>query len=100
VKFRRYPARTWVRGAADIITEDTHFDSTQRWQNDYTALLSDECCIVVKIGHYSRVVSVQLPLDGTSGQQVALTCSEDGRGSGEGRTATGQPTDRTHRSAR
>ena len=83
VKFLLYPAGTWVRGSSDIITVDTLFDSTQLRTNDYTALFTEEGWMVVKMGHYSRVVSVPLTADGTSGQQVDLTGSVDGGGSGE-----------------
>lgn len=82
VKFLLYPAGTWVRGTSDIITVDTLFDSTQLRQNDYTALFTEEGWMVVKMGHYSRVVSVPLAADGSSGQQVDLSGAIGG-GSGE-----------------
>lgn len=72
VKFLLYPAGTWVRGSSDIITIDSLFDSTQLRQNDYTALFTEEGWMVVKMGHYSRVVTVPINADGVTGIQADL----------------------------
>lgn len=73
VKFLLYPAGTWVRGTSDIITVDTLFDSTQLRQNDYTALFTEEGWMVVRMGHYSRVVTVPINASGVSGEQIDLS---------------------------
>lgn len=73
VKFLLYPAGTWIRGTSDIITVDTLFDSTQLRQNDYTALFTEEGWMVVKMGHYSRVVTVPIDASGVTGAQVDLS---------------------------
>ena len=73
VKFLLYPAGTWIRGSSDIITVDTLFDSTQLRSNDYTALFTEEGWMVVRMGHYSRVVTVPINASGVSGQQIDLS---------------------------
>lgn len=73
VKFLLYPAGTWIRGSSDIITVDTLFDSTQLRSNDYTALFTEEGWMVVKMGHYSRVVTVPINASGVSGEQIDLS---------------------------
>src|SRR3546814_6343740 len=42
VDFLLYPAGTWVKGAADVITLDTIYDSVGLGQNNYTALFTEE----------------------------------------------------------
>lgn len=73
VKFLLYPAGTWIRGSSDIITVDTLFDSTQLRSNDYTALFTEEGWMVVRMGHYSRVVTVPINASGVSGEQIDLS---------------------------
>lgn len=73
VKFLLYPAGTWIRGTSDVITVDTLFDSTQLRQNDFTALFTEEGWMVVRMGHYSRAVTVPINASGATGQQIDLS---------------------------
>lgn len=65
VKFMLYSAGTWLRGAADVITMDSMYESTLK-QNDFIALFTEEGWFVAKRGHDSRVVSVPLSADGAA----------------------------------
>lgn len=76
VKFLLYSAGTWVRGASDIITMDSLYDSTLLGQNDYTALFTEEAWFVAKRGHDSRVVSVPLSADGAT--HIGVDIKHDG----------------------
>jgi len=58
MEFLLYPAGTWVKGTADVITLQTIFDSTLLDTNDYTALFTEEAYLVAKYGWDSRVVTV------------------------------------------
>lgn len=64
VKFLLYQAGTWIRGASDLITLDTLYDSVLLGQNDYTALFTEEGWFVAKRGQESRVVTVPFDLPG------------------------------------
>jgi hypothetical protein len=72
--FYLYPAGTWVKGGADIITLDTVYDSTLLGLNDYTALFSEEGWLVAKRGHDSRKVTVPICVDGATHAGVAIDC--------------------------
>lgn len=75
VSFLLYAAGTWVRGGSDIITLDTIYDSVLLGQNDYTALFTEEGWLVAKRSHDSRVVTVPVCPDGSTGAQVAFACN-------------------------
>ena len=66
VDFLLYTAGTWIRGAADIITLDTIYDSTLLGQNNFTALFTEEGWFVAKRTQDSRVVTVPLAGPGTT----------------------------------
>lgn len=72
VEFLLYSAGTWIRGASDIITLDTMYDSTLLGNNDFTALFTEEGWFVAKRGHDSRKVSVTLSLPGAQAAAVAI----------------------------
>jgi len=74
VQFLLYVAGTWVQGTSDVITLDTMYDSTLLAENDYTALFTEEGYLVAKRGHDSRVVTVSLCADGSTGGTIHLNC--------------------------
>lgn len=73
VQFLLYPAGTWVRATADIITVQGLYDSTLLSKNDYTALFTEEGFAMLKRGADSRLVSVATGTKGTTGEQKAIT---------------------------
>jgi hypothetical protein len=80
VKFLLYAAGTWIKGAADIITLDTIYDSVNLGKNDFTALFTEEGWLVAKAGHDSREVTVNICPDGATHGGVSIGC--DGSQSG------------------
>jgi hypothetical protein len=74
VDFLLYPAGTWVKGAADVITLDTIYDSVGLGQNNYTALFTEEGYLMAKMCHDSRVVTVPLCPDGAPAAGVDIDC--------------------------
>lgn len=74
VKFLLYPAGTWIRGATDVITLDTIYDSTLLGNNDFTALFTEEGWLTAKVGHDSRVVTVPVCANGVTSAALALDC--------------------------
>lgn len=74
VDFLLYPAGTWVKGAADVITLDTIYDSVGLGQNNYTALFTEEGYLMAKMCHDSRVVTVSICPDGSTGAGVDIDC--------------------------
>ena len=66
VSFLLYSAGTWIRGAADIITVETLYDSVLLGNNDFTALFTEEGWFVAKRGQDSRVVTTSLTADGAT----------------------------------
>lgn len=74
VTFLLYPAGTWVRGTADVITLDTIYDSVQLGQNEFTALFTEEGWLAAKLCHDSRAVTIALCPSGETGGGVDLAC--------------------------
>ena len=74
VDFLLYPAGTWVKGAADVITLDTIYDSVGLGQNNYTALFTEEGYLMAKMCHDSRVVTVNICPDGATAAGVLIDC--------------------------
>lgn len=74
VDFLLYPAGTWVKGAADVITLDTIYDSVGLGQNNYTALFTEEGYLMAKMCHDSRVVTVDICPDGAVAAGVDIDC--------------------------
>lgn len=64
VSFLLYSAGTWIRGAADVITVESLYDSVLLGTNDYTALFTEEGWFVAKRGQDSRLVTTSLTADG------------------------------------
>lgn len=74
VQFLMYPAGTWVKGSADVITLDNVYDSTLLGTNDYTALFSEEGWLALKTCQDSRVVTVNICPDGATHAGVDIDC--------------------------
>jgi hypothetical protein len=74
VTFLLYPAGTWVRGTADVITLDTIHDSVQLGQNEFTALFTEEGWLAAKLCHDSRAVTIALCPSGETGGGLNLAC--------------------------
>lgn len=74
VDFLLYAAGAWVKGASDIITLDTLYDSVKLGTNDYTALFTEEGWLVANLCHDSRVVTVPLCADGGTHGGVDIAC--------------------------
>lgn len=72
VGFLLYAAGTWVKGASDVITLDTIYDSVTLGTNDYTALFTEEGWLTAKLGHDSRYVTVPLSPSGNAGGSIQL----------------------------
>lgn len=75
VTFLIYPAGTWVRGVADLITLDTLYDSVLLGSNDFTALFTEEAWLLLKAGFDSRAVTVPLCADGATHAGVEIECN-------------------------
>lgn len=75
VTFLMYPAGTWVRGEADVITLDNVYDSVLLGHNDYTALFTEEATLVAKMCHDSRVITVPFCPDGATAAGVDIACN-------------------------
>jgi hypothetical protein len=69
-----YAAGTWVRATTDIISLDAVYDAAMFTINKYNALFSEEGLAVIKRCFDSRVITVPICANGTSGAQVALAC--------------------------
>lgn len=78
--FLLYAAGTWVKGASDIITLDTIYDSVKLGVNDFTALFTEEGYLVAKLCTDSRAVTVNICPDGATHGGVSIAC--DGSQSG------------------
>lgn len=72
LKFLIYSAGTFVKGASDVLTIDTVYDSTLLAKNDYTALFTEEGWFVAKFGHDARAVTVPLDPSGHTAGGVAI----------------------------
>jgi hypothetical protein len=75
VKFLLYAAGTWVKGASDIITIDTLYDSVLLGTNDFTALFTEEGWLVAKLCQDSRVITVPVCSDGAANMGVKISCT-------------------------
>jgi len=74
VTFLLYPAGTWVRGTADVITLDTIYDSVNLGQNEFTALFTEEGWLAAKLCHDSRAVTIALCPSGETGGGLNIAC--------------------------
>jgi hypothetical protein len=77
VSFLIYAAGTFVVGTGLDLDLGVVRDSTLNAKNDHTAAWTEECKLVAKIGHDSRVVTVNFCVDGRTGS-ANLTCATAG----------------------
>lgn len=70
-----YPAGTWVRGQGMTLDLGVVRDSVLNETNDHTAAWMEEAWLVAKIGHESRVVTVDDCVNGISGAASASGCN-------------------------
>jgi hypothetical protein len=67
VQFLIYAAGTFVVGNGLDLDLGVVRDSTLNAKNDHTAAWTEECKLVARIGHDSRVVTVDFAVDGNTG---------------------------------
>jgi hypothetical protein len=74
LQFMIMAAGTWVRGNGPTIDLGVVRDSVLNAKNDFTAAWTEECFLMAKIGHESRLVTVPICPDGSSGIQTTHSC--------------------------
>lgn len=75
VDFLLYAAGTWVRGNGLMLDLGVIRDSTLNATNDFTAAWMEECYVIAMLGHESRVVTVPLCANGSTGAAVTMNCT-------------------------
>lgn len=70
-----YPAGTFVRGQGMTLDLGVVRDSVLNETNDFTAAWMEECWLLAKVGHESRVVTVDDCVNGISGAASATGCN-------------------------
>jgi hypothetical protein len=73
-QFLTYAPGTFVRGNGMTLDLGIVRDSTLNATNDYTAAWMEECYLVAKLGHESRVVTVDVCANGTTGAANMAGC--------------------------
>jgi hypothetical protein len=74
-QFLMYPAGTFVRGQGMTLDLGVVRDSVLNATNDHTAAWMEECWLVAKVGHESRLVTVDDCVNGISGAASATGCN-------------------------
>jgi hypothetical protein len=74
-QYMMYPAGTFVRGQGMTLDLGVVRDSVLNATNDYTAAWMEECWLLAKIGHESRLVTVDDCVNGISGAASASACN-------------------------
>lgn len=74
-QYLMYPAGTWVRGQGMTLDLGVVRDSVLNATNDFTAAWMEECWLLAKIGHESRIVTVDDCVNGISGAASATGCN-------------------------
>jgi hypothetical protein len=67
VDFMVYPAGTFTRGSADIITLDSVYDAASLSVNEYTGLFTEEGVLLAQRGYKSKLARVQVGVTGRTG---------------------------------
>lgn len=75
VQFMLYAPGTFVRGTGMTLDLGVIRDSTLNATNDYTAAWMEECYLIAKIGHESRLVTVPVCANGVKANGISFTCS-------------------------
>lgn len=66
-----FPAGTFARGQGMTLDLGVVRDSTLNETNDYTAAWMEECWLLAKIGHESRLVTADVCVNGAAGQATS-----------------------------
>ena len=74
LSFLVYPAGTWVRAVADVITLNSVYDSTLLATNQVTHLFTETGWKMIKMCPVSRVYTVAICPSGKTTSQGTLTC--------------------------
>jgi hypothetical protein len=74
LQFLVYPAGTWVRAVSDVITLNSVYDSTKLATNQVTHLFTETGWAMVRMCPVSRVYTVNICPNGSTGVQRAITC--------------------------
>lgn len=74
LQFIVYPAGTWVRAVSDVITLNSVYDSTKLATNQVTHLFTETGWAMVRMCPLSRVYTVAICPNGSTGVQRAVTC--------------------------
>lgn len=74
VKFLMYAPGTWLRGNGLSLDLGIIRDSVLNETNDHTAAWQEDCYLIAKVGHESRVVTVPVCANGTTHFGEALGC--------------------------
>lgn len=74
VSFLMYPAGTWVVARQDVIRLDTIYDSTNITTNKVTELFVEDGFRAMRFCPLSRVYTINICSNGSTGVQRAVTC--------------------------
>lgn len=74
VKFLVYPSGTWVRAVNDVITLNAIYDSTKLTTNQNTQLFTETGWAMMRMCPLSRVYTVPICSNGSTGVQRAVSC--------------------------
>jgi hypothetical protein len=74
LQFLMYPAGTWVRAVSDVITLNSVYDSTKLATNQVTHLFTETGWAMIKMCPVSRVYTIPICANGSTGVQRAVTC--------------------------
>lgn len=75
VQFMMYAAGTFVRGNGMQLNLGVVRDSALNAENDHTALWMEECHLIAKFGVQSRLYTVNICADGTTGANDLTACT-------------------------
>ena len=74
LQFLMYPAGTWIRAVSDVITLNSVYDSTKLATNQVTQLFTETGWAMIRMCPVSRVYTVPICANGSTGVQRAVTC--------------------------
>jgi hypothetical protein len=74
LQFIVYPSGTWVRAVSDVITLNSVYDSTKLATNQVTHLFTETGWAMLKMCPLSRIYTVAICPNGSTGVQRAVTC--------------------------
>jgi hypothetical protein len=74
LQFIVYPSGTWIRAVSDVITLNSVYDSTKLATNQVTHLFTETGWAMLKMCPLSRIYTVAICPNGSTGVQRAVTC--------------------------